>query len=71
MMSSSWKISVFGIVALMLAFGLLTTDALAQGPSVDITVTGDGRSARRGRSDHFVRGRRLPRGKAATPKPVP
>ena len=29
MMCSSWKISVFGIVALMLAFGLVTTDALA------------------------------------------
>ena len=29
MMSSTWKISVFGIVALMLAFGLATTDALA------------------------------------------
>ena len=29
MMCSSWKISVFGIVALMLAFGLATTDALA------------------------------------------
>jgi hypothetical protein len=29
MMCSSWKISVFGIVALMLAFGLATPDALA------------------------------------------
>ena len=29
MMCSNWKISVFGIVALMLAFGLVTTDALA------------------------------------------
>ena len=30
MMCSSWKISVFGILALMLAFGLATPDALAQ-----------------------------------------
>ena len=29
MMCSNWKISVFGIVALMLAFGLATTDTLA------------------------------------------
>ena len=29
MMCSSWKISLFGIVAFMLAFGLVTTDALA------------------------------------------
>ena len=28
MMCSNWKISVFGILALMLAFGLATTDAL-------------------------------------------
>ena len=30
MMCSNWKISVFGIVALMLAFGLAVTDAEAQ-----------------------------------------
>ena len=29
MMCSTWKISVFGILALMLAFGIATTDALA------------------------------------------
>ena len=32
MMCSNWKISMFGILALILAFGLVTTDALAQGP---------------------------------------
>ena len=32
MMCSNWKISVFGILALILAFGLVTTDALAQLP---------------------------------------
>ncbi|MDE0299837.1 MAG: hypothetical protein OXN17_14480 [Candidatus Poribacteria bacterium] len=40
MMCSTWKISVFGIVALMLAFGLATTDALAVKTGVDITVAG-------------------------------
>ena len=29
MMCSSWKISVFGIVALMLSFGLVAGDAFA------------------------------------------
>ena len=29
MMCSTWKISVFGIVALMLAFGLAAGDAIA------------------------------------------
>ena len=42
MMCSSWKISVFGILALILAFGLVTTDALAQDPpNVTVTVAGD------------------------------
>ena len=38
MMCSSWKISVFGIVALMLAFGM--TSAIAQSPEAygDITL---------------------------------
>ena len=42
MMCSNWKISVFGIVALMLAFGLATTDTLAAtDPSpVTVAVTG-------------------------------
>lgn len=40
MMCSTWKISVFGILALMLAFGM-TTDALAQDPpNVTIAATG-------------------------------
>ena len=30
MMCSSWKFSVFGLLALMLAFGLAVTDAEAQ-----------------------------------------
>ena len=30
MMCSSWKTSVFGIVALMLILGLVASDALAQ-----------------------------------------
>ena len=34
MMCSNWKISVFGILALILAFGLVTTDAEAQ-PQAD------------------------------------
>ena len=45
MMCSSWKISVFGIVALMLAFGLVTTDAEAQAlanhSAVTVAVTAD------------------------------
>ena len=47
MMCSNWKISVFGIVALMLAFGLAVTDAEAQAlanPSaVTVAVTSDTR----------------------------
>ena len=42
MMCSSWKISLFGIVALMLAFGLATSDAAAADPSgVIVTVSAD------------------------------
>ena len=42
MMSSSWKISLFGIVALMLAFGLATSDAGAAAHSdVEVTVGAD------------------------------
>ena len=37
MMCSSWKISIFGIVALMLAFGLATTDALAVKGALTVT----------------------------------
>ena len=33
MMCSSWKLSIFGLAALMLAFALAPTDALAQAPS--------------------------------------
>ena len=40
MMCSSWKISIFGIVALMLAFGLTTTDALAAKGAVSVTISG-------------------------------
>ena len=36
MMCSSWKISVFGILALMLAFGLAAPDALAAKTGVGI-----------------------------------
>ena len=39
MMCSSWKISVFGILALMLAFGLATSDAGAAGSDVIVTVS--------------------------------
>ena len=39
MMCSTWKISVFGILALMLAFGM-TTDALAANGTVTVSVTG-------------------------------
>ena len=39
MMCSNWKISVFGIVALMLAFGLATTDTLAATDPSPVTVT--------------------------------
>ena len=39
MMCSSWKISVFGIVAFMLAFGLLTTDATAQTDYSPVRIT--------------------------------
>ena len=39
MMCSSWKISVFGILALILAFGLVTTDALAQTAAPNITIS--------------------------------
>ena len=47
MMCSTWKISVFGIVALMLAFGLATTDALAAktGVTVEAEGTADVRAA--------------------------
>ena len=38
MLSRISKMSVFGIVALMLAFGLATTDALAQKGTVDVRV---------------------------------
>ena len=38
MMCSTWKISVFGILAFILAFGLVTTDALAQDPP-NVTVS--------------------------------
>ncbi len=38
MMCSTWKISVFGILALILAFGLVTTNALAQ-PAPYVTVS--------------------------------
>ena len=43
MMCSTWKISVFGLVALMLGFGLVTTDAAAQfnGDTLVVTATGD------------------------------
>ena len=45
MMCSNWKISVFGIVALMLAFGLAVTDAeaqpLADPSAVTVAVTSD------------------------------
>ena len=48
MMCSSWKISVFGIVALMLAFGLATSDAGAADPSeVEVEVSADGNTALR------------------------
>lgn len=39
MMCSSWKISVFGILVLMLAFGM-TTDVLAVNGAVTVSVTG-------------------------------
>lgn len=39
MMCSTWKISIFGILALMLAFGM-TTDALAVNGEVTVAVTG-------------------------------
>ncbi len=45
MMCSNWKISVFGIVALMLAFGLATTDALAQTEYSPVTVEVTARSS--------------------------
>ena len=51
MMCSSWKISVFGIVALMLAFGLMTTDAEAQPianhSAATVAVSSDGDTALR------------------------
>ena len=59
MMCSNWKISVYGIVALMLAFGLATTDAGAADPSdVSVIVSADGgtvlRAAQEGRILTFV-----------------
>ena len=49
MMCSSWKISVFGIVALMLMLGLVASDALAQdrasrygNDTIAVTVEGAG-----------------------------
>ena len=41
MLSRISKISVFGIVALMLAFGLATTDALAQTKGMVTVSVGD------------------------------
>ena len=45
MMCSTWKISVFGIVALMLAFGLATSDVMAQTDYSPVTVTVTARSS--------------------------
>ena len=45
MMCSSWKLGVFGILALMLAFGLVTTDALAQGKGSVTVVVDDAEHA--------------------------
>ena len=59
MMCSSWKISVFGILAFILAFGLATTDAVAADPSdVGVTVSANGdtvlSAAEEGRTLTFV-----------------
>ena len=51
MMSSTWKISVFGIVALMLAFGLTTTDAKAATEPSPVTVAVGGADALRATGD--------------------
>ena len=37
MMCSTWKISVFGIIALMFAFGLATTDVMAAKGTLTVT----------------------------------
>ena len=54
MMSSSWKISVFGIVALMLAFGLVT-DALAQKTATITILYESHRGTARGRQSDFTK----------------
>ena len=53
MMCSSWKISVFGIVALMLALGLATTDALAAPGEATISIT-TGDTARAADGEHDI-----------------
>ena len=54
MMCSTWKVTVFGIVALMLAFGFATSDALAAKGTATIAIVSSPTEIRAGASVDFT-----------------